>query len=132
MCNVVELGSRRPGVALRSQTGVGQFGQILPHTANIVHRSPLQMPLAHSLRLAAAALVEPLRGIRPSGGPLARSFVRALAEQPMRQLAVERLLREGGFVEEVAAQICAAAEALRDDDHAHAMRERVRRIDQGA
>lgn len=82
--------------------------------------------------LAAAALVEPLRGIRPSGGPLARSFVRALAEQPMRQLAVERLLREGGFMEEVAAQICAAAEALRDDDHAHAMRERVRRIDQGA
>ena len=82
--------------------------------------------------LAAAALVEPCEVYDHQEDLLARSFVRALAEQPMRQLAVEKLLREGGFVEEVAAQICAAAEALRDDDHAHAMRERVRRIDQGA
>ena len=77
----------------------------------------------------ASALVAPLRGSRPHGAILARSFLRSLAEEPCRQLAVERLLRESGIVEVIAAEVCAAADQLRITDHAHAMRERVRRLD---
>jgi hypothetical protein len=65
--------------------------------------------------LVAAALTRPLQGLaRPAPTPYA--YVRALAGQRDRQLAVEQLLREGDVLERIAAEVCAAADELIEDE----------------
>ena len=62
------------------------------------------------IRIVAAAIVQPTNNsVLTSAG---RSFISALSDQPDRQLAVERLLREGGVIEAIAAEVCEAADNL--------------------
>ena len=72
-------------------------------------------PVAESVAEAiASALVAPLRTARPPGN-LAVDYVRALASQPDRRLAVERLLRDGEVIEAIAQAVCEAADRLGED-----------------
>ena len=61
--------------------------------------------------VVAAAVTAPLRMERPPA-PLTLAYLRALAAQPDRRLAVERLLRDGKVVESIAHEICLAADAI--------------------
>lgn len=63
----------------------------------------------------AAALNGPLQAVQNQPAPMAQHFVRALAAQPDRQHAVEKMLRDGGVIERIAAEVCAAAGAYAEE-----------------
>eukprot|EP00900_Chrysochromulina_parva_P005868 jgi/Chrpa1/15282/Chrysochromulina_OHIO_Genome00008322-RA len=75
------------------------------------HTNPKLPATTRIAEVIAAAVTAPLRMERPPA-PLTLAYLRALAAQPDRRLAVERLLRDGKVIESIAHEICLAADAI--------------------
>jgi hypothetical protein len=75
------------------------------------HTEPKLPATTRIAEVIAAAVTAPLRMERPPA-PLTLAYLRALAAQPDRRLAVERLLRDGKVIESIAHEICLAADAI--------------------